>query len=229
MSVSQPDIRTAAELLEHMQKSQADYIANRAIERRRVRLRGVPGWYWLVVHLAYPEVGRRALAVPSQNSIGEKIVGPLTSPIRMLRFAVPATEILQRRITEISDKIKKKGQKQNEFITEQIKSANGYTVGGTGADGSIAFQYPGTIETNYFAYGLVVGGKAKFVLSTVQLGAGTAAPEESRILFAALSGGVANVQSTRVFDQEPDDSKQQIRDYLRSALPLPTDLNRNHA
>lgn len=222
MKSSKPEITTAEELLAHMHESQAAYIANRSIEKRRVRLVGVEGWFWLVLRLAYPEVGRKAITVPSANSVRERIDQMPAGGIRMVRFATAATNELQAMIKDNSDEIKnKKGKGKNTFKVQFVRSTNGYTISGMDALPPLAFQYPALSMSNHIVYGLAVDGKAVFVLSSFELDKADCTPEQVNGLFDVLAGGIANVQSPSLFDQEPEVEKQKIRDYLRSAVPLP--------
>ncbi len=223
MQVAKPDIRSPAELLKHMQASQMAYINNTPIEPRRVRLLGVPGWYWLVAHLAYSAVGKKAIVVPSASSTRETLDMLPRDPVRMVRFGVPGTEHLQAWVHEVSGHIaaaQKKGASAA-ATTRYIKSATGLSVNGAGAKDGIAFRYPGKVLSLYFVYGLVIRDRATFVLSATELEAAETTRDAADELFAALRSGIANAQTARVFDQEPDMSARDIRGYLRSAQPLP--------
>lgn len=204
-----------------MQESQAAYLANREIKKRRVRLIGVQGWYWLAVHLAYPMVGRRAITVPSANSVNEKIANPLTSGIRMLRFGRPCTEQLQDQIRENLVAIQ---QTTNvKMKVELVKSTEGYSIHGIDRLPEFAFLFPAQTIGGHWIYGLVADGKAVFVLATKnQLANASATPKQANSLIDSLKKGIANIQFARTFDQESDEDKAEIREYLRSAAALPS-------
>jgi hypothetical protein len=221
MENSLPDIRRPDELLLHMQESQAAYLAKREIKKRRVRLIGVPGWYWLVLHLAYPEVGRKAFTVPSASSVSEKIANVPTTGIRMLRFARPCTELLQDQIRENLLALQKN--KSDKTKVELMMSTQGYSIQGIGRMPEFAFLFPAETLGGHRIYGLVADGKAVFVLSTkIELDKASATAAQAKSLIDELKKGMANVRFARVFDQESDEDKAEIREYLRSATALPS-------
>lgn len=224
MRHSKADITSAQTLLAHMLHAQAAFLAGGAIQKRRVRLVGVQGWYWLVVRLAYSAVGKAAITVPSANSVRDRIDGDFpTGGVRMVRFGVPAVDYLQADVADQALAIEAEQRRRGDagFYAQFIVSTEGLSIRGTEELPEIAFRYPSRTTAGFFVYGLVLNGEALFVLSFRELPGAAADADAANDLFAQLRANAIKIRLARTFEEEEIDGRQAIQEFMLSAMPLP--------